>query len=119
MCRNVSPSVPGAHVHVRSFMFLDQQVMLTGFSGGTGEGKQYKIRVGMKWQSSEIQPEVTMDNDTSVPRFLCCKYVSWGGLSSCLRPALPVPRSCFLPATATQKSKSKLHSQLSLCIPGT
>lgn len=119
MCRNVSPSVPGAHVHVRSFMFLDQQVMLTGFSGGTGEGKQYKIRVGMKWQSREIQPVVTMGNDTSVPRFLCCKCVCWGGLSSCLRPALPAPRSCFLPATATQKSKSKPRSQLSLCIPGT
>lgn len=97
MCRNVSPSVPGAHVQVRSFMFLDQQVMLTGFSGGTGKEKNIYIqhKRGMKWQSSEIQPVVMTGDGTSVPRSLChgCECVCWGGLSSCLHPSLPAPHS--------------------------
>lgn len=37
MWRKVSPWAPGVQRHVRSFMFLDQQLMLKGFSGGTGE----------------------------------------------------------------------------------
>lgn len=38
MC--VSPLPPGAQLQVRSLVFLDQQVRLTGFSGGTGtDGK--------------------------------------------------------------------------------
>lgn len=32
----VSPFPPGAQLHVRSLVFRDQQVRLTGFSGGTG-----------------------------------------------------------------------------------
>lgn len=32
----VSPFPPGAQLHVRSLVFLDQQVRLTGFCGGTG-----------------------------------------------------------------------------------
>lgn len=39
MCRKVSPWAPGVQRHVRSFIFLDQQLMLKGFSGGT-EGKE-------------------------------------------------------------------------------
>lgn len=39
MC--VSPLPPGAQLQVRSLVFLDQQVRLTGFSGGTGtDGKE-------------------------------------------------------------------------------
>lgn len=39
MC--VSPRPPGAQLQVRSLVFLDQQVRLTGFSGGTGtDGKE-------------------------------------------------------------------------------
>ena len=37
MWRKVSPWAPGVQRHVRSFMFLDQQLMLKGFSGGTGK----------------------------------------------------------------------------------
>ena len=33
---NVSPCPPGAQRHVRSLVFLDQQVRLTGLSGATG-----------------------------------------------------------------------------------
>lgn len=40
MWRKVSPWAPGVQRHVRSFMFLDQQLMLKGFSGGTGEEVQ-------------------------------------------------------------------------------
>lgn len=37
----VSPLPPGAQLQVRSLVFLDQQVRLTGFSGGTGmDGKE-------------------------------------------------------------------------------
>lgn len=35
----VSPLPPGAQLQVRSLVFLDQQVRLTGFSGGTGTEK--------------------------------------------------------------------------------
>lgn len=39
MC--VSPLPPGAQLQVRSLVFLDQHVRLTGFSGGTGtDGKE-------------------------------------------------------------------------------
>lgn len=39
MC--ISPLPPGAQLQVRSLVFLDQQVRLTGFSGGTGtDGKE-------------------------------------------------------------------------------
>lgn len=31
----VSPRPPGVHLQLRSFVFRDQQVRLTGFSGGT------------------------------------------------------------------------------------
>lgn len=82
MCRKVSPSVPGAHLQVRSFMFLDQQVMLTGFSGGTGRDKKKK-----KIENQEV-PELG---------FFCFFFFSSHGGTN---------------------PKSKLHSQLSLCIPG-
>lgn len=35
----VSPFPPGTQLQVRSLVFLDQQVRLTGFSGGTGTEK--------------------------------------------------------------------------------
>lgn len=38
----VSPWPPGAHLHVRSLVFLDQHVRLPGFSGGTETSLQIK-----------------------------------------------------------------------------
>lgn len=38
----VSPWPPGAHLQVRSLVFLDQQVRFTGFSGGTKIKKKDK-----------------------------------------------------------------------------
>lgn len=43
----VSPFPPGAQLQVRSLVFLDQQVRLTGFSGGTGTEK------GDRWRDGE------------------------------------------------------------------
>ena len=48
MCRYVSPSVPGAHLQVRSFKFLDQHEMLVGFSGGTRRCQDTTGK--MKWE---------------------------------------------------------------------
>lgn len=44
----VSPFPPGAQLQVRSLVFLDQQVRLTGFSGGTGTGGATGGQTGAK-----------------------------------------------------------------------
>lgn len=54
MWRKVSPWAPGVQRHVRSFMFLDQQLMLKGFSGGTGEGVELQ---GLRVWASHGQVE--------------------------------------------------------------
>lgn len=50
----VSPLPPGAQLQVRSLVFLDQQVRLTGFSGGTGT----KRGSGEKGEEAERESEV-------------------------------------------------------------
>lgn len=51
----VSPFPPGAQLQVRSLVFLDQQVRLTGFSGGTGtergETRKHGEKEGRRRQS--------------------------------------------------------------------
>lgn len=55
MWRKVSPWAPGVQRHVRSFMFLDQQLMLKGFSGGTGEGGvQGAEGLDQPWADGEV-----------------------------------------------------------------
>lgn len=50
----VSPFPPGAQLQVRSLVFLDQQVRLTGFSGGTGtEGGSNGKKEGKKREDEE------------------------------------------------------------------
>lgn len=54
MC--VSPPPPGAQLQVRSLVFLDQQVRLTGFSGGTwmdGKERRKEERPGEEKKESE------------------------------------------------------------------
>lgn len=44
----VSPFPPGTQLQVRSLVFLDQQVRLAGFSGGTGTEKGDRRKNGGK-----------------------------------------------------------------------
>lgn len=116
MCRNVSPSVPGAHLQVRSFMFLDQQVMLTGFSGGTGREEKNKPKQQQKKETAGDET-AQRQNAAPGPQVPAPRLQTRlrEGLSSCLHPA-PEP---FSFSNGNPKSKSKLRSQLSLCIPRT
>ena len=49
----VSPFPPGAQLQVRSLVFLDQQVRLTGFSGGTGTERGGEKVAGKKTEREE------------------------------------------------------------------
>lgn len=63
----VSPFPPGAQLHVRSLVFLDQQVRLTGFSGGTGtkkkRGADRRKIVGVI-EGTKLSPAITLASFT-------------------------------------------------------
>lgn len=54
----VSPFPPGAQLQVRSLVFLDQQVRLIGFTGGTGrQWGEDGQRVGQRQRVGKICEE--------------------------------------------------------------
>lgn len=125
MWRNVSPWAPGVQRHVRSFMFLDQQLMLKGFSGGTGgAGMGAEVWAGHGQVEGGLvgcqrgPPPLEQKEDGQSGRGQCHLHSSlengvWAPPGSHAHPGGPCPSTCASIPTVQAKTRGPtIHTPL-------